>query len=265
MRLLNIASGSSGNSTYIGNESTHILVDAGISRKRIMEGLADADISFCDIDALLITHEHIDHISSLGVLARTRNIPIYATEGTIKGILACNSLGSYDRELLVPVMADKEISVGNIKVKPLSIPHDANDPVCYKFDDGRSKAAVVTDLGEYDDRLADELSGMDMLMLEANHDVRMLEAGPYPYKVKQRILGRYGHLSNENSGRFLSRLLHDNIKSIILAHVSRENNTRDLAKLAVENEVDMSDNKYKAKDFEMNVASQWRPTGVFEF
>lgn len=262
MRLLNIASGSSGNSTYIGNDDTHILVDAGISRKRIVSGLHEADLDLKDLSAILITHEHIDHIGGLGVLARSLDVPIFATAGTIAGIQKCRSLGSFNQDLLVPVEAGTDFSVGNITVTPLSISHDAADPVCFRFADDTAKAAIVTDLGEYDAQLEEQLQGLDMLMLEANHDIRMLEVGPYPYPVKQRILSRLGHLSNEASGKLLSDLLHDHIKQILLAHISRENNTRELAHMAVCAEIDMADNPYVAADFEVRTARPDCPAGI---
>ncbi len=265
MRMMNIASGSSGNATYIGTGNTHILVDAGISRKRIADGLKKADISLNDLDAILITHEHIDHIGCLGVVERTRQIPVYATAGTIRGIRECKKCGEFDTGVLNKVRPGEEFSVGDITVKPLGIWHDAYEPVAYRFESGGRRAAVVTDLGDYDDALVNELEGLDGLMLEANHDVRMLEAGPYPYPLKQRILGKYGHLSNENSGQLLVRLLHDKIKYLLLGHVSFENNTRDLAKLAVENEIEFSDNIYKKGDFEINVASRSEISRLAEF
>ena len=264
MRLLNIGSGSSGNSTYVGNENTHILVDAGLSRKRVTEGLNEADLGLSDIDAMLITHEHIDHIASLGVLERTKEIPVFATKGTIEGILNTNSLGNFNKDMLVPIEPDKEFEIGDITVKPLKISHDAKEPVCFKIRDRKSNLAIVTDLGRYDDYLINELKDLDLLFLEANHDIRMLEVGPYPYSLKQRILGAKGHLSNEASGKFLNELLHDKIKKIILGHVSKENNTRDLALLAVETEINLSENEFKADDFEILVARQNEKTKIIE-
>lgn len=264
MRFLNIASGSSGNATYIGTETTHILLDAGISRKRILEGLAKAGLSLEDLDAILVTHEHADHISSLGVLERTREIPVYATEGTLEEIRTCKSLGSFNKDVLHSVKIDRPFEIGDLKICPLKVDHDAKEPVCYRLYEGAKSCAVVTDLGEYNPYLLENLKDLDLLMLEANHDVRMLETGPYPYPLKLRILGRYGHLSNENSGMFLSELLHDQIRHILLGHISRENNTRELAKLAVENEVDASASKYRADDFEIRTLRHDAASEVFE-
>ena len=264
MRFLNIASGSSGNATYIGTDHTHILIDAGISRKRILDGLTKADLSLEDLDAILITHEHIDHISSLGVLERTRPIPIYATRGTIEEICACPLLGDYPKDLFVEIKTDTPFAVGDISLEAFSISHDAADPVCYRFSNEGRKGAIVTDLGTYDPSLAEEMMNLDFLMLEANHDKRMLEVGPYPYPLKRRILGERGHLSNEDAGGFLSRILHDKMKQIVLGHLSRENNTHELALLSVKTEIDGADVPYRGDDFPILTARFDQPTKIFE-
>ena len=265
MRIKNIASGSSGNATYIGTETTHILVDCGIPKKRIIEGLEEAELSLSDIDAVLVTHEHWDHISGLGVLERSRHIPLFTTKGTFDGISRTKNAGEFDRSVFTPVGAGEEFSIGDIRVKALGTFHDAAEPVCYKFSSGGKTAAIVTDLGDYDEALVKELAGLDGILLEANHDVRMLQAGRYPYSLKQRILGRYGHLSNESSGRLLNRILHDEMKYILLGHVSHENNTRELARLAVETEIEMADNPYRKGDFEIKVASRSQTSLLAEF
>ena len=264
MRFFNIASGSSGNATYIGTDSTHILLDAGISRKRITDGLSGAGITLSDIDAILITHEHIDHISSLGVLLRTKEIPVYATPGTIEGIRSCPLLGSYPQDLFVPIEVDQDFGIGDLSFRALSISHDANDPVCYRFENDGRKGAVVTDLGVCNDYLAQELADLHFLMLEANHDRRMLEVGPYPYPLKRRIMGEKGHLSNEDAGLFLSRVLHDKMNRIMLGHISRENNTREIALLAVQNEINDADNPYHADDFDILAARRDAVSQIFE-
>lgn len=254
MRILNIASGSSGNCTYIGTDKTHVLIDSGISRKRILEGLKNVDICLEDINAILITHEHIDHIQSLGVIERKKEIPIYTTKGTIEGIKNCSSIKEFNHDVFNIIDEENPFIINDLKFTALKTSHDANQSVCYKFENKDLKGALVTDLGIYDDYLINNLQDLNFLMLESNHDVRMLEAGPYPYPLKKRILGNKGHLSNEMSGQFLDKILNDNIKEILLAHLSKENNTRDLARWAVEGEIDSSDSKYKAKDFKISIA-----------
>lgn len=242
MRLMSIASGSSGNSSYIGSENTSILLDVGISAKKITEGINSLDINPKEIDAILITHEHIDHIRGLGVLLRKYNIPVYATYGTIDGILECGALGTFDYNLLKPVNNTDSFMIGDIRVDMCPISHDANDPVCYSFRSGGKKISVATDLGVYDDMIVDFISESDAMIVEANHDIRMLEAGPYPYPLKQRILSDKGHLCNEASGRLIREVLNDHLKFISLGHLSDKNNYADLAFATVKHE--LSDNSF---------------------
>lgn len=256
MRLCSIASGSSGNCTFVGSDCTNVLVDAGISAKKVEEGLNGLGLSASMLDAIFITHEHIDHIKGIGVLARKHGIPIYATRGTIAGIKNCSSLGAIDASLFHEIKADNEITVKDIMINPVTISHDANDPVAYRLRSDGKKVGIVTDLGNYNPYIVDCFRNSDVLLCEANHDIRMLQVGPYPYYLKQRILSDHGHLSNEVSGRMISELLHDNIKSIILGHLSHENNLPELAYETVRLEIEASDNKYHSNDFPIIVAKR---------
>ena len=219
MRLLSIASGSSGNCIYVGDDHTHILVDAGISKKRIEAGLNKIGLTVHDLSAIFVTHEHIDHIGGLGVLTRKCGAPVYATRGTIKGIFNTASLGKIEEERFLEIEENQCISLGDIQVDSMKISHDAAQPVAYRFFGHGKKIAVATDLGMITEENEEKLKGMDALLLEANHDVNMLQVGPYPYYLKQRILGNRGHLSNENAGKLLSRIVHDNLKHIFLGHL----------------------------------------------
>lgn len=256
MRLCSIASGSSGNCIYVGSEATHLLVDAGISGRRIEQGLKELELKASDLDGILITHEHTDHISGLGVLSRKYEIPIYAARGTLQALRSCNGLGNLDESLLHEVRADEKVIIKDLTVNPMRISHDAADPVAYRVSYGSQRVGICTDLGVYNDYTVECLKGMDALLIEANHDVNMLQVGPYPYYLKQRILGDRGHLSNENSGRLLSRVLHDKLKTIILGHLSKENNLPELAYEAVRMEITMGDNPYSASDFDLQVAKR---------
>ncbi len=260
MRFCAIASGSSGNCIYVGSDTTHLLVDVGISGKRVESALNSMDITGRDLSGILITHEHADHIAGLGVLARKLGLPIYATPRTLEAISRDRSLGKIDQGLFEEVHADVPFTIGDMKINPMHISHDAADPVGYRISCGSKKVAVCTDLGTYNDYTVGCLQGMDALLLEANHDVRMLQTGPYPYYLKQRILGDRGHLSNENSGKLLCRILHDHCKQIILGHLSHENNLPDLAYEAVRMEITMGDNPYKADDFPIMVAKRGEPS-----
>lgn len=256
MRMCSIASGSSGNCIYVGSDNTHLLVDTGISKKRIEEGLHKLEIKGEELDGILVTHEHSDHIQGLGVFSRKYEIPIYATEGTIQGIESCHTLGKLPGGLLHPIETDKPFTLGEIEVHPFSVSHDANDPCGYRFESNRRAIAVATDLGMYDDYIVNHLRNLDAVLLEANHDIHMLEVGSYPYPLKRRILGEKGHLSNELSGRLLCDILHENLQHIVLGHLSKENNYARLAYETVKLEVTLGENEFKGEDLHMFVAKR---------
>ncbi len=256
LELCSIASGSSGNCICVGTDDYHVLIDAGISGKRIEKGLESIDLKCNEMQGILVTHEHIDHVAGLGVLARRYGIPIYATPKTIDAIKQVKSVGQIEESLFRPIIAGEEFEIGDMKFKPIPISHDAAEPVAYKFTNGKCTFAVITDLGNYNQNTVDELQHLDALLLEANHDIRMLQTGVYPYPLKQRILGDRGHLSNERSGQFLCELLHDHFGEVLLGHLSKENNYEKLAYETVRLEVTMGDNPYKAEDFPMHVAKR---------
>lgn len=256
LELCAIASGSSGNCICVGSDHTHVLIDAGVSGKKIENGLNEIDLKTSEMQGILVTHEHIDHIAGLGVLARRYGIPIFATEKTVDAILHTKSVGKIDEDLFQVIHPGRRFSIGDLVFHPIGISHDAADPVAYKVLYEEKSVAVVTDLGNYNQAIVDELQGLDALLLEANHDVKMLQMGIYPYPLKQRILGDRGHLSNERSGQLLCELLHDDFKSVVLGHLSKENNYEELAYEAVRLEVTMGDNPYKADDFPMHVAKR---------
>lgn len=254
MEFGSIASGSSGNCLYIGGGGAKVLVDAGISAKRVVAGLNSLGADGSGIDALLITHEHSDHISGIGVLSRKFHMPIYATGGTIAEIKKSKSLGAIEPELFHVITPGMGFQIKDLVVRPFSIPHDARDPVSYTFKENDKKIGIVTDLGYYNKDIIDPLEGSDLLYIEANHDIHMLQVGPYPYYLKQRILGNRGHLCNEVAGQLICSLLHDRLKHIVLGHLSKENNYPELALETVSLEVNMNSATYKTNDFEMMVA-----------
>ncbi|MCM1272529.1 MAG: MBL fold metallo-hydrolase [Clostridium sp.] len=259
MQMKTIASGSSGNCIYAGNDNTTLLVDVGISKKRIKEGLEEINLDLSDVDGILITHEHIDHVKALGVISRSCDIPIYATADTCSELCSMKALGEFNSELLVPILPDVSFCIGSITVEPHSIWHDAADPVCYSLTCDGKKISIATDLGDYDDYLIHALKNSDILLVEANHDIRMLQVGPYPYDVKQRILGKRGHLSNEAGGRLIRTLLNDHIKSIILGHLSEKNNYPELAYEAVKNELSGNEYADDVREFNLTVAGRNTP------
>lgn len=256
MELCSIASGSSGNCIYAGTDDCHLLLDAGISGKRIEAGLNEIGLKTSEMDGVLITHEHSDHIKSLGVIARRYGLPMYATQGTIDYIKENRSIGEVDSSLFHAVLPEVPFRIGDMTITPISTSHDAADPVAYIMRKEQKSMAIITDLGKYDENIVDRLQGLDVLLLEANYDVHMLEVGVYPYYLKQRILGEKGHLSNELSGQLLGRVLHDRFKKVVLGHLSKENNYPQLAYESVKAEVTLADNPYKGSDFPIEVAKR---------
>ena len=256
LNFCSLYSGSSGNCLFVETEKTKVLIDAGVSLKKIEQGLESINVSGADLDAVIVTHEHVDHIQGLGVFSRKYEIPIYATPGTIAGIKESSTLGKMPEGLLHPIKTDHPFRLGELDVHPFAISHDANEPSGYRIEQGGKSVAVATDLGKYDDYTVKNLKNLDAILLEANHDIHMLEVGGYPYYLKQRILGDRGHLSNELSGQLLCDILDDNLNHIILGHLSKENNYARLAYETVKLEVTLADNEYKGEDLNMFVASR---------
>ena len=256
MKLCSIASGSSGNCIYVGSEHTHILIDTGISQKRIEEGLKKIGITGNDLTAILITHEHSDHIQGLGVFERKYPVPVYGTYGTLSGIQAYNKLGKLPENIFHEVTIDQEFEIGEFTVTPFHISHDAMEPSGYRIEMKDKSVAIATDLGKYDQYTVDHLKGLNAIVLEANHDIHMVQVGPYPYPLKQRVLGDEGHLSNELSGRLLCDILHDDLKCVMLGHLSKDNNYEKLAYETVKLEITLSDVPYNGDDINIMVAKR---------
>ena len=256
MELCSIASGSSGNCIYVGTDATHLLVDVGISGKKTEGGLNSIGQSLKNIDGILVTHEHSDHICGLGVLSRKYHIPIFATRGTIAAIKMSSSVGKIEEDLFVPIKADESFRIKDITVEPMRTSHDAAEPVAYRMRYENKKIAIATDLGTYNEYTVECLKGMDLLFLEANHDVNMLQVGPYPYQLKRRILGDRGHLSNELSGQLLKRIAHEKLQGVILGHLSKDNNIPELAYETVRVELAMGSEVYNEVQFPITVAKR---------
>lgn len=238
MIFLSIASGSSGNCAYIGTDETHILVDCGISCKKIEQGLEKQGVTPDMLGGILITHEHSDHIIGIGTLARKYQIPVYGTIETLAAIKRSNSGKSIPMELLMNISPAYKFNIGDIEISATEISHDAAHPVCYRLSDGKHTVAMATDLGEYDSSVVEHLSGADVVYLESNYDPDMLMVGPYPYYLKQRIDGPRGHLSNEVSTELALKLLHPELKHFVLAHLSKENNFPEIAYQTYKNMLD---------------------------
>lgn len=266
MRLKSISSGSGGNCILIGDKYTNILCDVGINKKNTLAALAEEGLSLDDINGIVITHEHGDHIGGLGVILRAKGIPVYSTAGTIREIFNKKSLGKMDESLFTPIKPEEPFTIGSISVTAHSTSHDVVDSVCYSFSsyNGEKKISVATDLGIYNDYLVNAVKGSDLMLIEANHDVHMLEVGPYDYMLKQRILSKWGHLSNENCGKLISESATDKLKGVILGHLSKENNMPCLALETVRLELMANEIINNNKEFFIDVALENVPTKMYK-
>lgn len=238
MRFASIASGSSGNCLYIGTGLTHILIDAGVSCKKIENALYDMDLKPENISGILITHEHSDHINGLGSFTKKYGIPLYGTIETLAAVKRSTCGKVIPVELLMNIEDDASFSIGDIGVDVVKTSHDAAHPVCYRLTDGSSSFAMVTDLGIYDEKTVKHLSEADVVYIESNYDPEMLLVGTYPYYLKQRIDGSLGHLSNEMSAELVSKVLHPGLKAVFLGHLSKENNFPEIAYQTHKNSID---------------------------
>lgn len=238
-----LASGSSGNAFYIGTEKEKILVDAGLSGKQLDRVLAEASINPKDLTRILVTHEHSDHIKGLGIYARKYQLPIYANEKTWDAMEPC--LGKINMDQKFVFNMEEVQSFQGIDVESFGVSHDAVEPMFYTFHYEGKKVSLVTDTGYVSERIKKTVEDSDALIFEANHDISMLQMGRYPWSVKRRILGDYGHVSNEDSAIAMEDIITDKTKRIYLAHLSRDNNMKDLARMAVEQHL-------TEKDFPIN-------------
>jgi len=227
MWFCSLYSGSSGNCIYVGTGNANILIDAGLSGKNIVHALDEIGVSPKKIDALLITHEHSDHIRGAGVLSRMFNIPIYANNSTWE--IMQGSIGKVKDENIKIIGIDEYFTVGDIDIKSYSTPHDAVNPVGYCFLNGGRKISIATDIGHVSENVLNNIKGSNLVLLESNHDVEMLKFGPYPYVLKRRILSDIGHLSNEDAGKAVLKFLEGDSMRVILGHLSKQNNYPELA------------------------------------
>ncbi|PGL72827.1 MBL fold metallo-hydrolase [Bacillus sp. AFS055030] len=226
-----LASGSTGNALYVGTEKTKLLVDTGLSGKAMESLFKEINRDIKEVSGILVTHEHSDHIKGLGVLARRYQIPIYANEKTWK---AMNHLiGEIPTEQKFIFNMETTIQFGDIEVESFGVSHDAAEPMFYVFHHNDKKFVTITDTGYVSDRMKGIISNADMYIFESNHDVEMLRMGRYPWSIKRRILSDVGHVSNEDAALAMSDVIGDKTKRIYLAHLSQDNNMKELARMSV--------------------------------
>ena len=227
-QLTVLGSGSKGNCSLISQADTHFLIDAGFSMKEIGARLEKVGFSLKDLDGIVVTHEHSDHIQSAHSISRKAQIPIYCTEGTY--LSAFRDKNFYD---WVEVFPGRSFKIGDVAVHPISLPHDAADPIGLRMECMGKTIGHLTDFGYVSGLIRESLQKCDVLLIEANHDLRMLKEGPYPWPLKQRIASRLGHLSNDALLEFLPDIVHDSLQHLVLAHMSETNNNPRLLALQV--------------------------------
>lgn len=226
LNICTFASGSRGNCALVWHKNTYILIDAGISMRRIVNNLKKLGLEAGQITSVLITHEHSDHISGLPMLMKHFKIPMFASGGTARSIVRSRALP----EGYISVFeTGKAFGLGDMEICSFETPHDTAESVGFTLSAGGRKLAFTTDLGHVSSQVERAVMGCDTVVLEANHDIGMLEAGSYPYMTKVRILGKRGHLSNDAGGDFASRLVAGGTRKIMLAHLSKDNNTPEIA------------------------------------
>lgn len=233
MKFCSLFSGSSGNCNYIATENTSILIDAGFSGKKIQGEMLKIEADPKMIEGIFVTHEHSDHIQSVGILSRRFDVPIYASKKTWDAMIC--KLGKVKEENIRYIEADKALNIKDLSITPFNICHDAVEPFGFNVTDGKKKISLLTDTGCINDYIKERVAGFDLLLLETNHDVELLKVGSYPWSLKRRVMGDYGHLSNETAGEFLKDVMKGEGESVYLGHLSRENNFPELAKRTVSN------------------------------
>ena len=261
LKFCSLYSGSSGNSLYVESTESKLLIDCGASGKKIIEGLASIDSSIENIDAILITHEHSDHIQSLGLLSKKYNIPIYINEETFNA-LSLNQKEKINPNTIHVFKNNEEFSFNDLSIKPFDIPHDAANPCGFNIDDGKKKLSIATDLGHVTETITENLKNSSFILLEANYDPEILKVSKYPYPLKVRINGPYGHLSNNSSGKLISMLANNDLKEVMLGHLSKENNFPELAYQTVTEE--LMNNNVDLNKIKISVASRYNPSKIIK-
>lgn len=259
LRFSVLASGSTGNALYVETEQKRLLIDAGLSGKKMDELFSQINRDPKEIDGILVTHEHSDHIKGVGIFARKYKLPIYANEKTWQAMESQLGTISTDQKF---VFATGEVkSFGNLDIESFGVSHDAAEPMFFIFHHNGKKLVHATDMGYVSERIKGAIDAADMYIFEANHDLNMLRMGRYPWNVKRRILSDVGHVSNEDAALALSEVIRDNTKGIYLAHLSLDNNMKDLARLSVE-QVLKEEGLAVGEQFELYDTDPNRPTAL---
>lgn len=256
-KFCNLYSGSSGNCSFVETDNTKLLIDCGVSSKKVEEALNSVHVNISDINGILISHEHSDHIKGLATICKKYNLPIYANNSTFTNI---NQNIPDDNK--IRFKSNEKFEIGDIKIYPFSIPHDAAEPCGFNLYNSNKKLTIATDIGHIDNKILHNLDESDFLLLESNYEPNMLKCSRYPYLLKKRILGPNGHLSNEEAGLAITQLVRSGLKNIMLGHLSDQNNFPELAYQTVMTSI-ISKNVDVDK-LKLQIADRYKPNNIIE-
>ena len=260
LKCCSLYSGSSGNSFFIQSDNSKILIDAGVSCKKIETALKnDFNLSLNDIDAIFVTHEHLDHSKGLNLISSKYNLPVYASSGTWSALKEKTEKISNENKKIIDL--DKSFEFKDLRIFPFSTYHDAAQPCGFNIYNNNSKISIATDLGHIDDRIFKNLKDSSFIMLESNYEPNILKISSYPFNLKRRILSEHGHLSNGEAGETISKLMKHGLKEALLIHLSKENN---VPEIAYETVIEKLKNKNCNLDnINLNIAPRDNPSKIF--
>lgn len=261
MRFCVLGSGSKGNATYIASDKAAVLVDAGLGITNLKAKLSALGVSLSQLSGVLVTHEHGDHIKTIGVLSEKYGIPIYASIPTME-LLRKKFGNQLTSEAVRVFQSGEEFYIKDLAVRPFKIPHDAADPHGYSIFNGAKKVSCVTDLGYISNTVMENVSDSNILLIEANHDLDMLRHGPYSEWLKRRIMSRKGHLSNDDCACALIKLIEKNVRTVVLGHRSEENNSEECIYRSIHSKLAEHGIQVGA-DMRLELASQHKPTALY--
>ena len=254
-KYCSLYSGSSGNSFFVQSDATNLIIDAGVSLKKITTALEEINVDGKDIDAILVTHDHIDHTKSLATLSNKYNIPVYANKNTWQAM--GDKMLKISKENICYFNTNTSFVLNDLTILPFDIPHDAAEPCGFSISDGESKISIATDIGHMTTSILENIKNSNFLLLEANYEPDVLKCSSYPFHLKERIASPIGHLSNIEAGQTINYLSNYGVKNIMLGHLSNENNFPELAYKSVLEQIE-------SKDLNLSVANRFNPSPIFD-